>query len=356
MSSVTFEQINRWGVITLQKPATLNALDLPMVLEIRSFLKEARDTPNISGILIKSMVPKIFCAGGDIKAVYRWHTENDVESLHAYVHEEYALNADIQSFPKPVVAVMNGLTLGGGVGLSRYAKYRIATTDAVVGMPEVKIAFFPDVGAGYFLNLLDKPVARFLALTGYLVKGSDLIKAGYATHLISSDDSVNFVNNLVSVDPNKLEDMLPASITTPSHLAELAQIIECFKANSLLECMETLRGCNHPEAFKLYQEMLIFSPLALQVIWKYMNITRGLNYQSVLAIDLNLAVRMFNNSDFFEGIRTRLIDKKDKPLWMHESIHDVSDLEIEHYFDCVSGQPEVASNRLDPMCLNTDFK
>lgn len=332
MPSVSFEHINCWGAITLQKPETLNALDLPMVLEIRSFLKEARDNPNISGILIKSVVPKIFCAGGDIKAVYRWHTENDVESLHAYVHEEYGLNADIQSFPKPVVAMMNGLTLGGGVGLSRYAKYRIATTDAVVGMPEVKIAFFPDVGAGYFLNLLDQPVARFLALTGCLLKGSDLINAGYATHLILSDDSVNFVNNLVSVDPNKLEDMLPASITTSSALEEVAKIIDSFKANSLLDSMEVLKSCDHPKASQLYQEMLKLSPLALHIIWKYMDITRGLNYQSVLAIDLNLAVRMFNNSDFFEGIRTRLIDKKDKPLWMHESIHDVSDLEIN---DCL---------------------
>lgn len=339
MPSVTFEQINRWGVITLQKPETLNALDLPMVLEIRSFLKKARDISNISGIIIKSAVPTIFCAGGDIKAVYRWHTENDVESLHAYVQEEYGLNADIQSFPKPVVAMMNGLTLGGGVGLSRYATYRIATTDAAAGMPEVKVAFFPDVGAGYFLNLLDKPVARFLALTGHVLKGSDLITTGYATHLISSDDSLNFLNNLTLVDPNKLEDSLSSSVTTPSTLSELAPIIECFNADSLITCVDALKECDHPEAFRLYQEMLTFSPLALHVIWQYMNSTRGLSYASVLQIDLNLAAKMFNTSDFFEGIRTRLIDKKDKPFWQHESIHDVSDLEIEHYFNFASMPP-----------------
>ncbi|MDP3935401.1 MAG: enoyl-CoA hydratase/isomerase family protein, partial [Alphaproteobacteria bacterium] len=193
--------------------------------------------------------------------------------------------------------------------------------------------FFPDVGAGYFLNLLDQPLARFLALTGFLLKGSDLITTGYATHLISSNDSANFLNNLVSVEPNKLEDIVPALETTPSLLEELAPIIECFKVDSLLESMEGLRICDHPEAFKIYQEMLTFSPLALYIIWHYMEITRGLNYTSVLQIDLKLAVHMFNNSDFFEGIRTRLIDKGDRPKWHHESLQCVSELEIESYFD-----------------------
>jgi enoyl-CoA hydratase/carnithine racemase len=325
MNSINFEQINRWGVITLQKPETLNALDLHMVLGIRSFLKDARNNPNVSGIIIKSAVPKIFCAGGDIKAVYRWHTENDVESLHTYIHEEYALNADIQSFPKPVVAMMNGLTLGGGVGLSRYATYRIATTEAVVGMPEVKIAFFPDVGAGYFLNLLDQPLARFLALTGYLLKGSDLITVGYATHLISANETENLLTEILSTEQNRLDAVLPVSETTPSALAKLAPMIQCFKANSLIECMEALTSCDHPEASKVYQEMLTFSPLSLHIIWQYMNITKGLNYASVLQVDLNLARRMFNNSDLFEGIRTRLIDKGDKPSWRHDPLQSASD-------------------------------
>lgn len=334
MNFIKFERINQWGVITLQKPETLNALNLEMVIAIRSFLKDARDNPNILGVIIKSSVPKIFCAGGDIKAVYRWYTENDLDSLHTYIHEEYRLNADIQSFPKPVVAMMEGLTLGGGVGLSRYAKYRIATTDAVVGMPEVKIAFFPDVGAGYFLNLLDQPLARFLALTGYLLKDRDLIATGYATHLISSDESTNVLNDLLK--SNRVEDIVSSSLITPSALTGLSSVIECFSAGSLLECMEAIRGCNHPDAFKLYEELLTYSPLALHIIWQYMEITRELPYSSVLQIDLNLARRMFNNSDFFEGIRTRLIDKGDTPSWSHESVHSVAKEEIESYFDFVN--------------------
>lgn len=334
MNSIKFERINQWGVITLQKPETLNALNLEMVIAIRSFLKDARDNPNILGVIIKSSVPKIFCAGGDIKAVYRWYTENDLDSLQTYIHEEYGLNADIQSFPKPVVAMMEGLTLGGGVGLSRYATYRIATTDAVVGMPEVKIAFFPDVGAGYFLNLLDQPLARFLALTGYILKGRDLIPTGYATHLISSDESTNVLNDILK--SHRVEDIVSSSLTTPSILTDLAPIIECFRSNSLLKTMEALRSCDHPDAFKLYEEMLAFSPLALHIIWQYMEITRGLPYSSVLQIDLNLARRMFNNSDFFEGIRTRLIDKGDTPSWSHESLNCVSTGEVESYFDFVN--------------------
>lgn len=332
MASINFERINRWGVITLQKRVTLNALDFSMITAIRSFLNDARKNPTIDGILIKSSVLKVFSAGGDIKTVYRWYKENDQDSLHEFIREEYSLNADIQSFPKPIVAILDGLTLGGGVGLSRYAKYRIATTNAVVGMPEVKIAFFPDVGAGYFLNLLDQPLARFLALTGYLLRGLDLITTGYATHLMSSDETECLLNDIVSIDPSGMQSVLPAIIKTASHLVELGSVIDCFKADSLQECLEALRECNHPEAFKFYQEVLTFSPLALHIIWHYMSITRGLNYESVLQIDLNLAIQMFNNLDFFEGIRTRLIDKKDKPSWRHESLDAVSREEIESYF------------------------
>jgi enoyl-CoA hydratase len=172
METVKFELIHQWGVVTLQKRSTLNALDFEMILSIRAFLETCLNDHKVSGILIKSGVTNVFSAGGDVKAIYRWHTENDHQSAAEFIQHEYGLNAYLQSYPKIIVAIMDGLTLGGGVGLSRYSDYRIATTNAVIGMPEVKIAFFPDVGAGYFLNLLDQSLARFLALTGYLLKGS----------------------------------------------------------------------------------------------------------------------------------------------------------------------------------------
>lgn len=330
---IRFEYINEWGVITLQKPKTLNALDLEMVLQIREFLALVNDRPDLSGVVIQSNVKNVFCAGGDIKAVYRWHQENNPEVLTRYIREEYGLNACIQSFPKPIVSIMDGLTLGGGVGLSRYAQYRIATNQAVIGMPEVKIAFFPDVGAGYFLNLLDKQLARFLALTGATLKGYDLITTGYATHLVSSENIDATLNKILTSNPQDLSKILPIPIIPgSSDLDRLAPVIKCFRYTSLLECMSALEHCPYLAAEKIYAEILTFSPLTLHIIWRYMEITQGLNYESVPHIDLQLAQAMFHSSDCFEGIRTRLIDKGDTPKWKNSSLREVSEQDIERYF------------------------
>lgn len=332
MEVIKFETMNHWGVITLQKRSTLNALDFEMILSIRAFLETCLNDHKVSGILIKSGVSKVFSAGGDVKTIYRWHAENDHQSPAEFIQHEYGLNEYLQSYSKPVVAIMDGLTLGGGVGLTRYAKYRIATTNAVIGMPEIKIAFFPDVGAGYFLNLLDQSLARFLALTGYLLKGDDLLTTGYATHLISAGDSAALTDILISTHPNNLQSVLPVSVQAPSVLNDLDLVIKCFTSNSLVDCLENLKQCTHPSAQKFYDEMLEFSPLALHIIWSYMNKTLGLEYASVVEIDLTLATRMFHDSDIFEGIRTRLIDKGDTPNWRHASVYDVSKPGVDMFF------------------------
>jgi enoyl-CoA hydratase len=159
-----------------------------------------------------------------------------------------------------------------------------------------------------------------------------LLTTGYATHLIASDGLSDLVNRMLSVDPNNLNIVVPQSVEPPSQLNELAQIIECFRGSSLIESMELLQGCIHPESEKLYQDMLAYSPLALHIIWRYMNKTRGLEYADVGRVDLSLAKAMFLNSDIFEGIRTRLIDKGDAPKWRYQSICGVSPKEVETFF------------------------
>jgi enoyl-CoA hydratase/carnithine racemase len=331
--SVKLEHINAWGVITLQKQSTLNALDLEMVLAIRAFLKEAGMNTKIQGVLIQSNVPGVFCAGGDVKAVYRLYQEKNQKAIQHYITEEYGLNQQIHSFKKPVVAIIDGLALGGGVGLSRYARYRIATRRAIVGMPEIKIAFFPDVGAGYFLNLLKPSLARFLALTGYTLAGQDLIDTGYATHVISEEcDLKKMIEQIINHPSHRLASALPEYSGLSGKLQDLESLIDCFKYASLLQCLTSLQKCSHVEAAKLYSELSTFSPLALHVVWRYIEITHGLDYESVVKIDLELAQRMFSQSDMFEGIRTRLINKNDTPKWRHLSLNSVSEQEVQSYF------------------------
>lgn len=324
---VEFEIKNGWGWVNLCKPSTLNALDLAMVLAIRLFLTKCESDASVEGVVITSRVPNVFSAGGDIKAVYHAYTQGNNTMLAEYLYEEYGLNQQIEAYPKPVVAVMEGITLGGGVGLSRYAKYRIATPTARMGMPEIKIAFFPDVGAGYFLNLLDKSLSRFLMLTGYLVSGIDAVNTGYATHIV---DSVNIDKVLHSITTNNALD--PVQSKTDSNLTSLKPVIDCFAQDNLIACLDQLKVCEHAEALKFYNEIQQFSPMALSIVWHYMNVTRSMSLSDVFALDYKLAVNMFNKSDFMEGIRTRLVNKHDAPCWQHESIAAVQPSEVESYF------------------------
>lgn len=320
-----------WGIITLCKPRTLNALSFDMVVAIRAFLTQCEQDSCVKGIVIKSTVPNMFSAGGDIKAVYMAYVAGEGDMLSDFLAHEYGLNLQIAMYTKPVVALMDGVTLGGGVGLSRYATHRIATPEAKIGMPEVKIAFFPDVGAGYFLNLLAPELSRFLALTGHLVQGVDALKLGYATHVISKEALANV--ELSIQQGAGLSEV--SSCVGASNLEGLAPVIECFSEATLFDCVAKLQKCTHPEAPKFCNELQTFSPLALHIIWRYMHMTRGLSLDKVLRFDHTLAVNMLNGSDFMEGVRTRVVDKRDTPTWQHASIYDVTDTELNAYFEAL---------------------
>lgn len=319
------------GVITLNRPKALNALSIDMVRSMRAFLNSVAVDSEAVGIVIQSSIPNVFCAGGDIKAAYALYQQRDYDALSRYIEEEYALNQAIARFPKPTVALVDGLTLGGGVGISRYTTYRVVTENAQIGMPEVKIAFFPDVGAGYFLNLLDASVAKFLAVTGHVLSGKDLLSTGYGTHAVVSQDLDALFNTFVN-EGSISEGVIAQFSSQPygeSEIEQLKNVIACFEASTLQACLLDLKRVD-PD---LYQTFMRYSPLALQLIWQYMSVTRGRPYQEVVDVDLKLAKEMFHRSDFFEGIRTRLIDKGDTPAWKHQSIDDVNQALIDSFFD-----------------------
>ncbi len=328
---IQFEIRGSWGVITLSRAGSLNALSLDMVLFMRSVLNRVRDDARVVGIIIQSSVARVFCAGGDIKAAYELYRQKDYESLSVYIREEYALNKQINGFKKPVVAIIDGLTLGGGVGISRYATYRVVSENAKIGMPEIKIAFFPDVGAGYFLNQLSESVSKFLALTGYVLEGKDLMDAGYATHAVASFNIRSFIEDLSSGEDIKDVLFNYSTSLTETKLDDLKESIECFAELTLEKSLFKLKQVSS----MLHRELMTHSPLALHIIWRHMELTRGKSYSEVVKIDLQLAHRMFHKSDFFEGVRTRLIDKGDRPVWQYSGIDNVKKKEIEAYFSAL---------------------
>lgn len=326
---------NGWGIITLNRRQALNALNFDMVLKFSAFLTESESNPNIQGILIQSALPHYFCVGGDIKEIYLNYQNNRNDISKEFLEAEYSLNLQLANFTKPSVVLIDGLNLGGGVGVSRYAKYRVITENAKIGMPEVKIGFFPDVGAGYFLNKLPISIANFLALTGYLVEGTDALETKFGTHYIQSDSLLDFKTELLSNVQN-IEPTLKRYVLAPPKSTLLkphAKIIDFFfNKDSLETTILKITESSTPFAKDLSKALQDYSPLALKIIWKYIQITRNMDHEQVMQLDKKLANSFLKKSDFIEGIRTKLIAKNDTPTWIYHSFSSVSSDVLAEFF------------------------
>ena len=211
---VFFEVRGSLGLITLNRPKALNALTLSMVREIHPKLEEWESNPSVKYVLIKAEGEKAFCAGGDIRALHDWGRNNDKEATGFY-REEYILNQYIKRYSKPYISLVNGIVMGGGVGLSVHGSYRIAGENYSFAMPETGIGLFPDVGGSFFLPRLDYEAGTYLALTGNRIKASDAIFLGTATNYIKSENFSDLLEDL-SKEQNDPKDIIEKYTTNPS--------------------------------------------------------------------------------------------------------------------------------------------
>ena len=174
----------RIGRILMNRPKALNALDIGMIRGIATALEQWRNDPHVHAVVIEGAGERAFCAGGDIIAVRQASMERRHQDVEAFFAEEYALNAEIAAYPKPYIALIDGICMGGGIGVSVHGAYRVASEHAMFAMPETAIGFFPDVGASYFLPRLPGSIGMYLALTGARVLGADAVHSGLATHFV----------------------------------------------------------------------------------------------------------------------------------------------------------------------------
>ncbi len=172
----------RVGRIVLNRPQALNALDLPMIRACTRALETWRDDPHVHGVVIEGAGERAFCAGGDVRALRQYELDGEHHKAETFFREEYALNLTIARYPKPYIALIDGICMGGGIGLSVHAPYRVATERAAFAMPETAIGFFPDIGATFFLPRLPGRLGAYLGLTGVRMQGGDAVHAGLATH------------------------------------------------------------------------------------------------------------------------------------------------------------------------------
>uniref|UniRef100_A0A336LWI3 3-hydroxyisobutyryl-CoA hydrolase, mitochondrial n=1 Tax=Culicoides sonorensis TaxID=179676 RepID=A0A336LWI3_CULSO len=332
--NVLFEEVNNNGLITINRPKALNAINLDMVRKIYAKLKPWEENKNL--VVIKGAGEKSFCAGGDVRAIVE---AGPTEDSKAFFREEYQLNALIGYYKKPYIAIIDGITMGGGVGLSVHGKYRVATERTLFAMPETAIGLFPDVGGGYFLPRLQGKLGLYLGLTGYRLKGQDVKKAGIATHYVDSSKVPELEKTLLDSNGNPAEvDAILKSFDvqddSPFVLEkDMADINRLFAHSRVAEIIHHLKEeetAFSENTLKLLKKM---SPTSLKVTKRQLDYGADLDLKECLRMEYRLAVHHTEKSDFKEGVRALLIDKDQNPSWNPRTIEEVTYAHVDEFFE-----------------------
>lgn len=329
------------GHISLNRPEALNALTMRMCEDIASALLAWRNNDDVQVIIIDHETGRGFCAGGDVAAARESVLEEGGYQARDFFFTEYRVNHLIQSFPKPIITMMDGVTMGGGAGIAMPATYRVATENTLFAMPEGAIGLFPDAGAGYFLPLLPGQLGKFLALTGARLDGAECLWAGIATHYLPSTALAEAVAKIVAY-PNDAGEVLSAlGIAPPPARLErnAGRIDHLFSGDTLESILIALHQDQSEWAAKEYKAVASKCPASAKVALRL--IAEGANrtdFAEEMALEYRIATRMIARPDFAEGVRAVLVDKDNAPRWQARYAEDVSDDEIEAIFARVSGE------------------
>jgi enoyl-CoA hydratase len=346
------EKVGRVGVLTLNRPASLNALDLDMVRLFSKALQAWAKDSSVVAVVVKGAgrpgKAPAFCAGGDIRFQRNAALAND-PVLGTFFDEEYRLNHLIHCYPKPYIALMDGIVMGGGMGLSQRASLRIVTENSTLAMPETKIGLFPDVGGGWFLSRCPGRIGEYLAITGQSVNAADAIMCGLADIQVPSSKLVELtsaftrLDNAPAIDHAARADAIEAG---PSKLGALqAEIDEHFAHGNLLEIVASLsRDCRSfaSEALAAIRQN---SPLMMSVALEQVRRARSLTFSDELRTERVLIHNSFHRrpgaaAEPVEGIRALVVDKDRNPRWSPRRLEDVTGEAVQEYFE----SPWAASN------------
>ncbi|ATP12360.1 3-hydroxyisobutyryl-CoA hydrolase [Bartonella henselae] len=332
---ISFIKKGHAGVIKLARSSALNALNGRMVSALKKALSVWETDDDVSCVLIEGE-GRAFCAGGDVVEIY--HMEEKISS-YQYFNDEYRLNAYIKHFRKPYISFLNGIWMGGGVGISIYGSHRIVTENTLFAMPESAIGFFPDVGASFFLPSLPDHFGIYLALTGARIKWGDCLNLGLATHAVPEIE-LECIRKAIIEQGNPqlaLEEHAITKDYETSH--EIRSVINaCFGTHTLEECMELLYKKSNEGLFfarECYDILQSRSPTSLKVIWKQMKQNSSQTLEECMKIENRIAHHMINSHDFREGVRAMLIDKDKTPKWQPDKLSNITDEMIDAYFQPV---------------------
>lgn len=323
--------------LTLNRPRALNALSHTMVRLLDEALSRAEQDESIASILLSGAGDRGLCAGGDIRALHDDAQASGRESLEFW-RDEYRLNARIARFPKPYVALMDGIVMGGGVGVSAHSGIRVVTERSRVAMPETAIGFVPDVGGTRLLSTAPGELGTHLALTGRSVGAADAVLCGLADHHVPARLLLALTEALgeAAGEDTSVAGIVQRFATEPpaGELAAQRDWIDgCYAADSVEEILRRLRESGVPAAGAAADELLTKSPLALKVTLVAIRRAARLDsLEAVLDQEFRVSSRAFEHPDFVEGVRARIIDKDNEPQWKPGSLNEIDDQEVARFF------------------------
>ena len=361
--------------IVLNRPSHLNALNLPMIDKLHNIVDALTLDKDISVVAMSGTGNKAFCAGGDVRLLHdagkrrkeQQGRTGDSDVTKLFFRREYELNFKLSHTRFPVVPVLNGIVMGGGVGLSAHCRYRVATPQSLFAMPETAIGFFPDVGASYLLPRLHHPyLGHYLGLTGARLKGYDLVHAGIATHYADSDDwtshlelSHNTFGMTWQQGEDAIEDVFwhlsvgsrdpePAFSLGPEQLQLIADVFSLDSVERIVEALtekgRTLAGSSSPTAAFVQSTLGALSaasPLSLKVTLEALRRGARMPLADCLKMEYRISQHMMMGDDFYAGVYSQLISKDRKPKWTHARLQDVRDRDVQSYFGELQDQADL---------------
>jgi enoyl-CoA hydratase len=322
------------GRLSLNRPKAIHALDLDMVLAMTASLIEWLHEPQVEAVIIDHHDGRGFCAGGDVVTIAK-STQGTGAAASAFFFNEYRLNHLLFTYPKPTIVFMDGVTMGGGVGISRPCRYRIVTDRTLLAMPETSIGLFPDVGGGWHLSRLLGRLPQFLALTGARLDGAECFALGLATHYVAHED-VEQLKADIARDPDRIDAWLAHAQATPPPArikANRDKICRLFEAETLEGILADLAADPSEWAQKEVETLRKKSPTACKVSLRLLEESAKMrDFAGEMGMEYALMAHVSHHPDFAEGVRALLVDKDNAPKWQPATAEEVTDAMIDALF------------------------
>ncbi|MFZ1743745.1 MAG: enoyl-CoA hydratase/isomerase family protein [Pontixanthobacter sp.] len=335
MSEVLIHKHGRVGHISLNRPKALHALTLDMCHTMSAALSEWADDDSVEAVILDHAEGRGFCAGGDINLLRKSALEDGGVSGRKFFHDEYQLNHQMMTYAKPIVAFMDGITMGGGVGISLPAKFRVATENTRFAMPETGIGLFPDVGGGWHLSRLGGRLGQFLALTGARLDGAECLWAGLATHYLPSEMIADAKARIIE-KPDRIGGVLSEMVGSPpdARIEKNAdKIAKHFASDNYENILASLEADDSDWAAKERDTLGTKSPQTCKVALRQLaESTQLTDFADNMAMEYRIGSRVLLRPDFAEGVRAVIVDKTNDPKWNPATPEEVSDDLIDSIF------------------------